>query len=143
MLKHPIIQGYIDGNAFGELLGMDFEILSDGVVAYRLTIKPEHLATPATAHGGILAAFADAILGVGALSYSCNANNVVATIEFKISFLHPARVGDQLTGTSKLLKAGKSIIFMEAMITNQNGINIASANGTFNQYPIQKLMDTL
>lgn len=143
MPNHPIIQGYIDGNTFGETLGMDFKIISNGVVEYTLLVTPSHLATPATAHGGVLAAFADAVLGVGALSYSCNFNNVVATIEFKISYLNPARVGDTLTGTSKLLKAGKSIVFMEATIVNQHSESIATATGTFNQYPIQKLMDTL
>jgi len=137
---HPIIQGYIDGNEFGRTFGMDFSVLSPGVVEYEMHISEKHLATPAAAHGGVIAAFVDAVLGVGALSKSCEFNNIVSTVEFKISYFNPALKGDTLIGRSKLLKAGKSIIFMEATIVNQNDIVIAKASGTFNQYPVHKIL---
>lgn len=140
---HPIIQGYIDGNEFGRVFGMDFEVISPGTVEYHLLISEKHLATPLAAHGGVIAAFADAVLGVGALSKSCEFGNVVSTVEFKISYFNPAKIGDQLIGTSTLLKAGKSIIFMEASIFNQNNDLIAKANGTFNQYPVEKIIGGL
>lgn len=136
---HPIIQAYIDGNAFGETLGMDFELREPGSVAYFLTVAQKHLATPKAAHGGVLAAFADAILGVGALSLSSASGNVVSTVEFKINYLAPALLGDELTGMSRLLKAGRSLIFMEGEIKNQRNELVATASGTFNQYPVEKL----
>lgn len=136
---HPIIQAYIDGNAFGSTLGMDFDIVQPGEVRYFMDIGKQHLATPRAAHGGVLAAFADAVLGVGALSFSCQNGNVVSTVEFKITYLAPAHVGDQLTGSSRMLKAGKSLIFMEGEIRNQRGELLVTANGTFNQYPVAKI----
>lgn len=139
MKNNSIIQGYIDGNKFGETLGMDFEIHEVGQVVYKITINQGHLATVTTAHGGVLAAFADAVLGVGALSVSSESHNVVATVEFKISYLKPALLGDVLIGTSFVLKSGKSLIFMEAKIVNQNNELVCTANGTFNQYPLEKL----
>lgn len=143
MIDHPIIQGYIQGNEFGRYLGMDFIISENGEVHYKITIEAKHLATPATAHGGVIAALADAGLGVGALSVSSEFGNVVSTVEFKISYLRPAKLNDQLILKSRLLKSGKSLIFMEADIFNQQNELVAKANGTFNQYPIDKLISTL
>lgn len=138
-MTNIIIQGYISGNKFGETMGMNFEIPEIGTVIYKMKVKSEHLATSTTAHGGVIAAFADAVLGVGALSISSERNNVVSTVEFKISYLRPTLLNDELIGTSTLLKAGKSLIFMEAKIENQRGELIAVANGTFNQYPMEKI----
>lgn len=143
MINHPIIQGYINGNEFGRYLGMDFTFVEKGEVEYRMAVNKNHLATPATAHGGVLAALADAGLGVGALTVSAEFGNVVSTVEFKISYFRPARLNDELILKSKLLKSGKSIIFMEADIFNQHNELVAKANGTFNQYPIDKLLSTL
>lgn len=143
MINHPIIQGYIKGNEFGRYLGMDFSIEGRGKVYYKMVVSENHLATPSTAHGGVLAALADAGLGVGALSVSAEFGNIVSTVEFKISYIAPAKLNDRLILTSKLVRAGKSIIFMEAQIINQNNELIAQANGTFNQYPVDKLLSIL
>ena len=52
--EHPIIQQYIIWNRFGDLLGMDFEVIEKGHVIYKMGITKEHLATPFAAHGGSL-----------------------------------------------------------------------------------------
>lgn len=142
MINHPIIQGYIQGNNFGRFLGMDFTIEARGKVKYHMTISEDHLATPIAAHGGVLAALADAGLGVGALSVSSEFGNVVSTVEFKVSYIAPVKLNDEITLVSKLVKAGRSIIFMEAEIFNQNDQLVAKANGTFNQYSLDKLLST-
>lgn len=142
MINHPIIQGYIQGNEFGRFLGMDFTIVEKGKIIYKMVISEKHLATPITAHGGVLAALADAGLGVGALSVSAEYGNVVSTVEFKISYISPARLNDELILTSYLVKSGRSIIFMDAKIVNQHNELVATAHGTFNQYPIDKLLST-
>jgi uncharacterized protein (TIGR00369 family) len=87
--QHPLILHYIKMNRFGHLLGMDFSIQSPGKVEYKLNIKEEHLATPISAHGGVISALLDATLGVGALSAVCEEEKVVSTIEMKVSFLRP------------------------------------------------------
>lgn len=142
MIDHPIIQGYIQGNEFGRFLGMDFTIEAKGRVVYKMVVTEKHLATPITAHGGVIAALADAGLGVGALSVSAEYGNVVSTVEFKISYISPARLNDELILESTLVKSGRSIVFMEAKIVNQRNELVATANGTFNQYPIDKLLST-
>lgn len=136
--EHPLIQSYIEHNSFGEFIGMNFSILKAGVVKYTLEIEQKHLATKQVAHGGLISALMDATLGVGALSHTCNFNKVVSTVDMNISFLNPIKLGDILVSESNLLKAGNRIVFMEALIYNQEGLIVSKGSGTFNAYPKEK-----
>ena len=132
---HPIIQKYIEFNAFGRLIGMSFNITQPGIVVYSLTIKPEHHATPRAAHGGLIAGFLDAVVGVGALSVVCEEGMIVSTVEMKVSYFEPVLLGDQIVGKSIVMKRGKRILFMEGEVLNQHGVLVAKASATLNAYP--------
>ena len=138
-MMHPIIEKYIEYNNFGKYLGLHFTIVKPGVVNHSLTITKDHLATPQTAHGGMLAAMMDAVLGVAALSLVCDDNNIVSTVEFKLNYLNPCLLGDELSGEATIEQAGKRIIIVSGTIrsVNRNKV-IAKAIGTFNAYPASK-----
>jgi len=135
---HPLIQEYLKFNRFGEGLGMHFKILEPGKVNYVIRINETHLATPTSAHGGVVSSMLDAVMGVGALSVVCEDDKVVSTVEMKVSFLRPAHLGDELIATSTIVKKGKKILFVEAVIRNQFNELIALSTGTFNSYPKAK-----
>ena len=136
----PLIELYIAQNNFGKTLGMDFKIIEPGLVHYFITIKPEHLATPKAAHGGVISALMDGLLGVTALSVSAKDNNIISTVEFKINFLGPAFLGDTLQGIGKVDQQGKRLIITSGDIIcpARNNALIAKAMGTFNAYPAEK-----
>jgi uncharacterized protein (TIGR00369 family) len=136
--QHPLIVNYITANQFGYLLGMQFQILNPGEVEYRMLVQPKHLATPVSAHGGAIAALMDAVVGVGALSKVCELDKVVSTVEFKISFLRPVVLGDELIGRSSVLKTGARILFLEGKIYNQRNEIVALSTATMNAYPKEK-----
>lgn len=136
--NNPIIQGYIKANRFGELLGMDFEIAAPGEVYYHMPVTENLLATPRAAHGGSISALIDATMGVAALSCVIAEGKVVSTIELKVSYLYPALLGDKLTGTAHVIKAGKTLIFVEGKIQNQRGQTVAFGTATFNPFPASK-----
>lgn len=135
-----LIQQYIDTNHFGRTLGMDFKIIEPGVVHYFLTINQTHLSTPKAAHGGVVAALMDGILGLAALSKVIDEHKAVSTVEFKINYLAPCLLGDELFGTGKIESQGKRIIITsgDIMCTNRNNIMLAKAIGTFNAYPLER-----
>jgi uncharacterized protein (TIGR00369 family) len=135
---HPLILKYIELNRFGQLLGMDFTIVSPGHIEYKLQIEQKHLATPHAAHGGVIAALLDATVGVGALSEVCTDHKVVSTVEMKTTFLGPAFLGDELIARSQILRKGNRLIFMEADVHNQKNELIAKASATLNAYPKEK-----
>ena len=139
-MMHPIIKKYIEFNNFGRELGLNFTILEPGVVKHTLTITPKHLATPHTAHGGVTAAMMDAVLGVAALSLVCEEFKIVSTVEFKINYLNPALVGDELSGESIIEQKGNRIVIVSGTIKALNRDKvIAKAIGTFNAYPAEKI----
>jgi acyl-CoA thioesterase len=102
-----------------------------------MTIRPKHLATPKAAHGGLIAGFLDAVVGVGALSAVCEEGMIVSTVEMKVSYFEPILLGDHITGFSKMMKRGKRILFMEGEVFNQHGVLVAKAYATLNAYPAQ------
>ena len=135
-----LVEQYIAQNNFGKTLGMDFKIIEPGLVHYFITIKPEHLATPKAAHGGVISALMDGLLGVSALSVSANENKIISTVEFKINFLAPALLDDELMGIGKVEQQGKRLIITSGDIIcpKRNNILIAKGIGTFNAYPAEK-----
>ncbi len=135
-----LIEQYIAHNHFGENLGMKFEIIEPGLVHYYITITKKHLATPSAAHGGVISALMDGLLGVTALSVTSTDNKVVSTVEFKINFLSPALLGDTIKGVGKIEQKGNRLIITSGDIicTSRNNIVIAKAIGTFNAYPAEK-----
>ena len=139
-MENSLIDQYIQKNHFGRLLGMDFKIVSEGVVEYRMTIRPDHLATPAAAHGGAIAALVDAALGVAGLSAVHQQNKVVSTIEYKMNFLSPALAGDELLAKARVEQKGNRILVIscDVFCLNRQNKMIAKAMGTFNAYDAAK-----
>lgn len=132
-----ILQQYESSNKFGDQLGMNLKDHGNGYAHYTLEITPNHLATPIAAHGGVLAAFMDGLLGVTALTAVAGENKVVATVEFKINFLEPVHVGDILSGKGKVVRKGSRLVLTEAQVFSGEKI-IATGSGTFNAYPAYK-----
>ena len=136
--SNSIIQGYIEGNNFGRLIGMDFEIVSAGIIEYHIQIDEKHLATPIASHGGVVASLMDSTTGISALSLVCEEGFIVSTVELKLNFLAPVSLGDKLIGKSSVLSKGKRLIVTEAEVLNQDGKLVAKGMGTFNVYPLKK-----
>ena len=81
-----LIEQYIAQNNFGRTLGMDFKIIESGLVHYFITIKPEHLATPKAAHGGVISALMDGLLGVTAQSVSEKDNHIIQQLSLNSNY---------------------------------------------------------
>lgn len=136
---HKILRLYNSINNYGTINNLDLEILSDGHIKYTMPVTKAHLATPIAIHGGVMAAFMDALLGVSALSVSCHENKLVSTIEFKINYFAPARPGDVLIGEGTVIQKGNRIIVSEAQVKIKGTqTTVAKGMGTFSAYPIEK-----
>ena len=138
MIDEKVLEMYKASNNYGKFLEMDLEVLEEGEVKYVLEIKDKHLATPIAAHGGVVAGLIDGTLGVAALTISGKSGNVVSTVELQINFLKPVVLGDRLVSVGKVISAGKRLLYAEASVTNQKGVLVAKASGTFNSYPAEK-----
>jgi uncharacterized protein (TIGR00369 family) len=81
--------------------------------------------------GGFLAAVLDSAMGASAVSARRESKVSAANTEMKVSFLRPARLGDELTCTATVLKAGLVISFVEAKIENGDGKLLATASSSY------------
>lgn len=137
--RSALIKKYQETNEFGKYAGLELEKFEADGIRYRLEIKAEHLATPTTAHGGVIAGYMDGVLGLAALYASSEHAKLVSTVEFKINFLTPVYLGDVLIGEGKVVSKGNRIIVAEGLIyKSQSGEKVAIATGTFNAYPYEK-----
>lgn len=98
-------------------------------ISFTWEVRPEYCNSAGNLQGGILAAFADALLG-GATSAHLPADTYPALAEMKISIFRPAPAGTTLTGRGYVLKKGRRVLFAEAEITDASGRLIAKASGT-------------
>jgi uncharacterized protein (TIGR00369 family) len=142
--RQLLFKTYAQTNQFGKLMGAELINTSAEGIEYRLIIDEKHLATPTTAHGGVISALMDGVLGVAALYVSSEDGNLVSTVEFKINYLQPVLKGDILIGKGKVISAGKRLIIAQGEISCENsGKKVAIATGTFNAYPHEKSGMTL
>lgn len=137
-LANQIIEVYSKNNHFGRFMNMTFNINEPGLVEYSLNVKEELLATPTAAHGGAIAGFMDAIVGVAALSATASEGKVVSTVEFKINFLKPALLNEKLRGIGKVIQKGNRLLIVQGEIYNSRSELVATAIATMNAYPIEK-----
>ena len=98
-------------------------------ITFGWTVTPEYCNTSGNAQGGILAAFADAVLGAACSAYLPE-DRYPALAEMKISIFRPAPAGTRLTATGTIVKPGRRVMFSEAEIKDGNGRLIARASGT-------------
>ena len=102
---------------------------TDDGVAFRWTVPPEYCNSAGNLQGGVMAAFADAVLG-GLCASELPNDFYPALAEMKIQFLRPAPAGSTITATGRVLRAGKRLIFVEAEITSEDGKLLAKITGT-------------
>lgn len=133
-----ILKLYNSVNQFGMANGMHYELVKPGTIEYHWKVGANHLSSPGVAHGGAVAGFMDAILGVAALSVSAERNELVATVEFKIQYIRPIYLDDVLKGIGEVEYLGNRIILSSGVIYNEKDEKVAMGTGTFNSYPISK-----
>ena len=133
-----LLEQYIEHNHFGNLIGFKISFGEPGVIHHKLTVEQKHLATPIAIHGGCTAAILDATMGVGALTLVHEQKKVVATLEMKVSFFKGITEGTTIFASSRPVKIGKKLIFMEADIVDEKGELLARSSGTFTTLAAEK-----
>ncbi|WP_448582206.1 PaaI family thioesterase [Thermaurantiacus sp.] len=105
-----------------QLLGQELLTLDSaaGTVRMKFVGKPEFCNPMGNVQGGILAAMLDDCAAFAVIVKS-KRRIVVPTIEFKVSFLAPARVGRDIIAEGRCLKIGRTIAFAESDLFDPEG----------------------
>lgn len=123
------------------LIGYVLEIdHSDKCVRCHLRLTEKHLNRHGVLHGGITTAVLDNALGATAsLTVDPSGRAPFLTISLTTNFMAPAKVGAKLTATGKATGGGRSLVFVEGVLKDENGTLIATATGVFKRVPQDRL----
>lgn len=91
-----------------------------------VTVERHHANQMGVAHGGLLMTLLDVCMGSAARS--AVGSNVI-TVDMQAAFLAPA--AGRLVGQGRVVRAGKSLVFVEAEITNAEGDIVCRGTAVF------------
>ena len=118
-----------------QTLGMEIRLQPDGTPVCRLALDERHQGGPGIAHGGTLMTLLDTALGAAALAYSLAQNKATSTVEMKVNFLRPAKLGTTLVTETQIQSAGKSLLVVSGTALDESSNEkIGLALGTFNLF---------
>ncbi len=106
----------------------------DRVVELGAVLAAAHCNSRGLLHGGVIAALADNAMGLSFASArtadGSDAPGSIVTVSLSVDFTAVARVGQWMLITPRVLKAGRSMGFVDALVT-ADGTVIARASATF------------
>ena len=81
--------------------------------------------------GGFLSAMLDSAMGASAVSALEGRKAFVSNAELKVSFLRPGREGEVLTCTATVSSRGRTVMFLEGTVVNDEATEVARATSTY------------
>ena len=125
-----IVKGELPEAPITKLLGWKFLEFDDlqQVIKVEMQARPEFINPAGLIHGGMLAAMLDETLSP-ALAATLGPGEFAPTLEIKVNFISPAKVG-RVLGTGRIVSRGRSICFMEGQLHDEQGNLLATAMAT-------------
>ena len=100
-------------------------------VRFGLRVQRRHCNPMGNLHGGMMASFCDMLLPLSVHRKSqAVATRFLPTISLQIDYLAPAPLGCWIEGTAELLRATRSLVFAQGLVT-ADGVPCARASGVF------------
>lgn len=106
-------------------LGLELKKVVPGRAVFEAESRPE-LMQNAVVHGGVLASIADSACAVAGISQVFPAN-YATTINLQMAYLKPLVQG-KFRAEGKCVKAGKTILFCEAVVYDEKDVVICTAS---------------
>ena len=107
--------------------GLLFRTLTETEYEFKTTINENHLNAASITHGGYLSALIDA--GAGTAAHRASGNAPCVTISLDLKFIGASKVGDEVTGFTRILKKTNTLVFLfcelkcnDKIITSASGI---------------------
>ena len=108
--------------------GILFRAISETEYEFKSIINENHLNAAGITHGGYLSALIDA--GAGTAAHRSAGNVPCVTISLDLKFIGASKVGDEITGLTKILKKTNSLVFLFCELKCNSKI-ITSASGVW------------
>ncbi|MDN5787180.1 PaaI family thioesterase [Pseudorhodobacter sp.] len=128
-----LVQQFITALPHATALGMELELLEDGLAVVAMPYDPRFVGDPATGviHGGAVSALMDTASGAAVM---CHASQpaATATIDLRIDYMRPATPGQRLTARAECYHVTRSVAFVRVTTTDEDSSRpVAAATGAF------------
>ena len=110
------------------LLGINLTLLGKGKAELEVQVEKQHTNPMGLVHGGVIMTIADAAMGNAIRSLGL----LGVTADCSVSFPGSARLGEKVIARGNVVKAGKNLIFAEAMVLADDRILGHSKSTFFN-----------
>ncbi len=114
------------------LLGFTMES-GNGVAVARLTVDQQHINPHGALHGGVPYTMLDTAMGAAVMSRVPD-GHWCSTIDIHTRYLRPCTQGT-ITATATVRRAGRRVSHVDAVVTDDHGVEIVTASGTFAVVP--------
>lgn len=105
-----------------------FSQVHDEAVHLGLTARPPHTNSRGFVHGGLIMTLSDNAMGLSCAQ--AGGGRGLVTVNLSVDFVSSARLGQWIEFRPRVLKAGKTLCFVEASVL-ADGTLCARANATF------------
>jgi uncharacterized protein (TIGR00369 family) len=101
------------------------------VVQIGLFVAEAHCNSRGLLHGGVIAALADNAMGLSCVAaLGDRAQRGLVTVSLNVDYVGAAKIGQWLQVEPRIVKAGTSLAFADALVTAEGNI-VARANASF------------
>ena len=121
-------EGHPARGGWAEPYGIQVAHVEEGHVVLEFEASEKHHQPNGVVQGGVLTAIADAAMGMAGMTVQ-EVGWANTTIELKINFIRPVIRG-LVSAEGKVVQAGKTVIFLEAEVKNEEGKLAALATST-------------
>ena len=115
-----------------DLLGFELE-MGEGRATATLDVTEMHINPHGSLHGAVPFTMIDTAMGAATMSVIAE-DHFCSTIDITTRYLAPCRSG-RITCVATVRRAGRRIAHLDAVVTTEDGTEIAAATGTFVIYP--------
>jgi uncharacterized protein (TIGR00369 family) len=130
-------EGHPARGGWAEPYGIQVAFVEEGHVVLQFEASEKHHQPNGVVQGGVLTAIADAAMGMAGMTVQ-EVGWANTTIELKINFIRPVIRG-LVRAEGKVVQAGKTVIFLEAEVTNEHGKLAALATSSVLAFPLPPL----
>jgi len=120
-----IIRKFVQRDAFARNLGIDVSEAADGGAVGTMTLRPEHMNSAGTVHGGALYALADAVFAAASNSHG----TLAMAIEVSMSYMKTARKGTLRAEATEISINPKLATYL-IPVKDEKGEQVALFKGT-------------
>lgn len=112
----------------GAWLGGTLLEANEGNLKASYKVRHEMLNAAGTLHGGIMALITDEL--IGASNFSLNNKYIYTSVNLVIDFLSPAKIGDTLIATAKVIRKGRKLNHFNCEVHSESGKLLAKASSS-------------